>query len=67
MKFYKWKQYKISGIRLSIQTFTLDGSQMGERERERDQKCICRNNGWKLSKPEEGNRYPGTGSIEGPK
>ena len=63
MKFYKWKQYKISGIRLSIQTFTLYGSQ----KEERDQKCIWGNYDWKLPKPEEGNRYPDTGSIEGPK
>ena len=35
------------------------GVQEGE-ERERGQKCIWWNYGWKLPEPEEGNRYPGT-------
>ena len=37
------------------------------RKRKGDWKCIWRNYGWKLPKPKEGNRYPGTGSTEGPK
>ena len=36
------------------------------RKRERIQKCIWRNYGWKLPKPEEGSRYPDTGSTKGP-
>ena len=36
------------------------------REREKGQKGIWRNYEWKLSKPEEGNRYPDIGSTEGP-
>ena len=30
-------------------------------------KCIWRNYGWKLPKPKERNKYPGTGSTKGPK
>lgn len=56
----------ISGITLSISTFTLDRVREGE-EREEHQKCILWNCGWKLSKPEVGNRYPATGSPDGPK
>ena len=33
-------------------------------EREGDQKCSWRNDGWKLPKPEEGNRFPDIGGIE---
>ena len=33
----------------------------------RGQKCILWNYSWKLPKPEERNRYPGTGSTEVPK
>ena len=32
-----------------------------------DWKCIWRNYGWKLPKPKEGHRYPGTGNTEGSK
>ena len=35
--------------------------------KEEDQKCFWRNYGWKLSKPEEGNRFSGLGNTEGPK
>ena len=37
------------------------------RNRKEDQKCIRIIDGWKCPKPKEGNRYPGIGSIEGPK
>ena len=37
------------------------------REREGDWKCTSENYGWKIPRTEEGNRYPGTGSTEGPK
>ena len=37
------------------------------RERERDQKKYLRKYAWKFSRPEERNRYPSTGSTEGPK
>ena len=37
------------------------------RVRERDWKYIWGNYGWKLPKPEEGNRYLDIGSTEGPK
>jgi len=36
-------------------------------ERERDQKKYLRKYAWKFSRPEERNRYPSTGSTEGPK
>ena len=37
------------------------------RKRKGDWKCIWINYGWKFPKPKEGNKYPGTGSTEGPK
>ena len=40
---------------------------ISEEKREGDQKCMWRNYSWKLPKPKEGNRYPGTESTEGPK
>ena len=37
-----------------------------EGKKEEDRKCIWRNYGWTFSKPKDGNRYPGIGSIESP-
>ena len=38
-----------------------------EEERAKGQKCIWWNYGWKHPESEEGSRYSGTGSAEGPR
>ena len=51
----------------SIQRTNICIIEVPEEERERDQKCIWWNYGWKLLKYEDGKRYPSTGSTEDPK
>ena len=61
--------WEISGEKkkkkLRIPTFALKGFQKEERERDWDQKYVWNNYGWKVPKAEEGNRYTGTGHIDG--
>ena len=51
---------------IKCNTIHIIGVQEGG-EREGYQTCMWRNYDWKTPKLEEGNKYPGTGSTEGPK
>ena len=63
-----WNENSLKDLSDNIKTTNIHITRDSEgEEKEEGWKFIWWNYGWKLLKPEEGNRYPGTGSTEGPK
>ena len=61
----KIEKFKASLRQYQVYQHSHNRGPRGE-EREKGQKGIWWNYEWKLSKPEEGNRYPDTGNTEDP-